>query len=118
MSDNIPADDAFLDKLNAIEDSFLEGASPDMRWVAAKVRPVPRHATFSAQQSHEDAFEQQSNLAAENELVEHLEDAIVENWTHSAEGLTQDALPESHSAEAPASGSNDSGTRNPIHGAR
>ncbi len=87
MADNTPPANVVVETLNALEDALLERASPEVRWFAATTRLLPRHAAASAQ--HYDAFQQQCDLAAATRLAENSEDALVENWTHSAERLAR-----------------------------
>ena len=94
MSDDAPENDPVLETLNALEDTFLEGAPPEIRWLAASARLLPRHAE-SIQQTHDHPFQQHIDLAAESGQIERVEEALVENWLHSAECSKHDAEPDS-----------------------
>ena len=93
MSDDAPENDLVLETLNALEDTFLEGAPPEIRWLAASTRLLPRHAE-AIQQTHDDPFQQHIDLAVENAQIERVEEALVENWIHSAECSQHDAEPD------------------------
>ena len=92
MSDDAP-DDVVLETLNALEHTLLEGAPPEIRWLAARARPLPRHAKV-VPQPHADAFEQQSDMTSERTQVEQVEEAMLEGWTRSAESPEHDAQPD------------------------
>jgi hypothetical protein len=94
MSDDAPENDLVLETVNALEDTLLEGAPPEIRWLAARARPLPRHAE-AIQQTHDDAFQQHSDLEAEHAQVERVEEAMVEGWTRSAQSPGHDAQPDS-----------------------
>jgi len=100
MSDDTSMDETSLKKLEAIVDDQLKGASPEIKRTAAEVGGAPLDGGLNAHPSGEDVLQEHTDMASDAQM-EQLDDALVENWIRSREGVTEKRKPQRHSVEAP-----------------
>jgi len=81
-------DDTSLYKLEAIDDDRLRGASPEIKRAAAELSGAPLDGALKAHQSGADVLQEYTDVATDAQM-EQLEDALVENWIPSSDGVTE-----------------------------
>src|SRR5215831_5789640 len=97
MSDDTSIDDASVYELKAINNDQLRGASPEIKRAVNEVSGAPVDGGHSTDHPGGDVLQEH---VATDAHVEQLENALLENWIHSSDGVTERREPRGHSVEA------------------